>query len=62
MRLEYDLDAIVLLLYEHREALGSIFEPHPVRNDETGIDFSSLNPVEQRTHVPLYVALPSPDR
>jgi hypothetical protein len=61
MRLQNDLDAVVLLFPKHGEPFRCIFKSHVVRDDEAGIDIAVLDSLEQRAHVALDMTLPGPD-
>src|SRR5215210_8000397 len=62
LRLEHDLQAVVLLVLEQVVAPGRVGEGDPVGDDEARVDLALEDPVEQRLHVPLNVALAALDR
>src|SRR5689334_4455718 len=57
MRLQNDLDAIILLFLEHRESLRYLIERQPVRDDEARVDLALLNSFEQRLQIALHMRL-----
>jgi hypothetical protein len=57
LRLQYHLDALVLLIDEHVVSLRCIVETHLVRHHKARIDLASLDAAQQRLQIPLYVRL-----
>src|SRR4051794_17986133 len=57
LRRQHHLDAVVLLVPEDLVHRRRVIEFHAVGDDEAGVDFSLLNPLEERLHIPLDVAL-----
>src|SRR4051794_33630467 len=56
-RLQHDLDALVLLVAEHAEAMRRFVERQLVGDQERRVDLATLDALEQRTHVALHVRL-----
>ena len=53
--------AIIFFIAEHGVALRGLLQRHVMRDDEGGINFSFLNPLQQGPHVALHVALSTPN-
>src|SRR5579875_3141028 len=62
MRLQHNLYAVILLLFEHCVTFRGLAKWEVMRDDKTWVDLALLNSFEERLHVFLYVALASPDR
>src|SRR5690348_185208 len=62
LRLEDDLQALLLLVLEDLVAVRRLVERQAVRDDEAGVDLAALDAVQQRPHVALHVALAALDR
>src|SRR5690606_11352913 len=60
-RLQHDLFAVVVFVHEHLVALRCVGQRQSMGNDETRIDLALLDPIEQRLHVTLDMALPRAD-
>ena len=54
---EDDLQTLVLLLEERVVSIGRVVETQPMRDHETGIDFSMRDTFEQGAHVALHMRL-----
>ena len=57
LRLQHHLDALVLVIAEQAIGSGRVLERQAMRDDERRIDFTALNPFEQRLHVSHHVRL-----
>src|SRR5579875_2084267 len=58
--LEHDLLASVLLVLEDVVAVRRLLQREGVRDDPRGVNLTALDALQQRLHVPLHVALASP--
>ena len=61
MRLEHDLDALILLGQELSVSLRRFVQAHAMRDDETGIDLPFLDALQQWPQITLNMALPGFD-
>src|SRR5712671_2792682 len=61
-RLEYDLDALVLLVAKHRITLRRFVETQAMRNDKAGVDFTLFDQLQQGAKISVHVRLARFDR
>jgi hypothetical protein len=59
---QHDLVAVVQLVLEHLVAGGRVVEPQPVTDHEARVDLAPADPLQQRPHVTLHVALTAAQR
>src|SRR3712207_6208855 len=62
LRLEHHLDAVILFVYEHVEAVRRLVQRECVGDDEARIDLAALDPLQQRAHIAMHMALAGLDR